>query len=820
MMSSENSGMSIKQSNEGIPPVHRSRNTPTHLAMDSPQVYKTSTDFSDPPGVPVSPSIRTSGGMELHNRKALPSGTPHSVQLVDDKEQLLFDDHEELASELDCPVDQALKVVAIVGNTGDGKSYTLNQTFFHGEEIFATSASQTTCTMGVWAAYLANKNCLLLDTEGLLGTSLNQNQHRRLLLKVFALSDVVIYLTKAARLHTDMFTILADASDAFGKHFRPDLEALAKRAGLPWTAGQLGPAVIVFQETRHTDPLDGYKLKRPPNSSNPSEMSEVPLNSEKKGPAAKVLEGRLSDLNRNVDSFSSLHYVGTQTKDSVTDFKPLASLIRKLLMDNSVRAPRKLQHIFIGLQSLNARFATDIPAADQHTFVDEYFTCPVTCDSCSVRCCLGVGHDLNEQGHTASIPYPQAGAKPAPAVGCQYNPKLKNKVYYCKDCYAHGMKTMVVPKTGDSVLDAARYVCSGYVLECPRHGIIYQSRSLWSCNPEPEDTSKVHWEVVHVWSGEKTILQGLHPFSQILVDSLASVSRQFGGLAGPPVRLLSDLLVDSMAPEYWQPNSVIKNCAICGFEFPDPAKDGTDYMTQARQQKKVDLRDEGRTVKSAPKTSTERHNSDPTFVGQQKPRPTATATNPNSEASSPLKKDTPLCNSDSQDLCKHHCRACGRGVCAACSTGSLPVPGFGNGPVRVCDECYEKLKGRSSQGQPSLGSGAHSSEDPAAGNQVYTGRKALELCSATVGSVPPLFTRFKDTLKGFARPDYWTPDELCKTCSVCDSPFGPSRRIHHCRACGRGVCEPCSSHRKPVPLRGLEQPHRVCDSCFKSSSND
>jgi zinc finger FYVE domain-containing protein 1 len=86
---------------------------------------------------------------------------------------------------------------------------------------------------------------------------------------VFALSDVVIYLTKAARLHTDMFTILADASDAFAKHFRPDLEALAKRTGLPWSAGQLGPAVVVFQETRHTDPLVGYKLKRSQISANP-----------------------------------------------------------------------------------------------------------------------------------------------------------------------------------------------------------------------------------------------------------------------------------------------------------------------------------------------------------------------------------------------------------------------------------------------------------------------------------------------------------------------------------------------------------------------
>ena len=34
------------------------------------------------------------------------------------------------------------------GNTGEGKSYTLNQTFFHGEEVFVTSPDQDSCTTG------------------------------------------------------------------------------------------------------------------------------------------------------------------------------------------------------------------------------------------------------------------------------------------------------------------------------------------------------------------------------------------------------------------------------------------------------------------------------------------------------------------------------------------------------------------------------------------------------------------------------------------------------------------------------------------------
>lgn len=36
---------------------------------------------------------------------------------------------------------------------------------------------------------------------------------------------------------------------------------------------------------------------------------------------------------------------------------------------------------------------------------------------------------------------------------------------------------------------------------------------------------------------------------------------------------------------------------------------------------------------------------------------------------------------------------------------------------------------------------------------------------------------------------------------------------HHCRACGQGVCGPCSTHIKPVPSRGWDHPVRVCDTC-------
>ena len=41
-----------------------------------------------------------------------------------------------------------------------------------------------------------------------------------------------------------------------------------------------------------------------------------------------------------------------------------------------------------------------------------------------------------------------------------------------------------------------------------------------------------------------------------------------------------------------------------------------------------------------------------------------------------------------EDLLKHHCRACGKIFCDRCSSKSRPVPSRGwDHPVRVCDTC-------------------------------------------------------------------------------------------------------------------------------------
>lgn len=78
--------------------------------------------------------------------------------------------------------------------------------------------------MGVWAAYSDIHNAIFLDSEGLLGSSSQEDRRTRLLLKIMAISDVIVYRTRAERLHNDMFTFLGDASDAYWKYFTPELK--------------------------------------------------------------------------------------------------------------------------------------------------------------------------------------------------------------------------------------------------------------------------------------------------------------------------------------------------------------------------------------------------------------------------------------------------------------------------------------------------------------------------------------------------------------------------------------------------------------------
>lgn len=178
-----------------------------------------------------------------------------SFLLVDEFERMQVENSEQFAQKLGCPADQLIKVVSIFGNTGEGKSHTLNYTFYSGKEIFKTSPAQSSCTIGIWASYDQSSKVICIDTEGLLGISENNNRRTRLLLKVLAVSDVIIYRTRAERLHNDLFTFLGDASRAYVHHFSKELRAASQRCNLSCTLSDLGPVIVIFHETVHTDTL-------------------------------------------------------------------------------------------------------------------------------------------------------------------------------------------------------------------------------------------------------------------------------------------------------------------------------------------------------------------------------------------------------------------------------------------------------------------------------------------------------------------------------------------------------------------------------------
>lgn len=253
-----------------------------------------------------------------------------SILLIDANEKLLVTSERNFLERLKIGDDvQKVKVVSIFGNTGEGKSYTLNQAFFNGENVFKTSADQLSCTLGVWAAYDPNLNVICLDTEGLLGITKKEDQRTRLLLKVLAVSDIVIYRTRAERLQRDMYTFLGGASKAYREHFEAALKQLRSTSDIDKSSTCLGPSVIIFHETKYTHTLQ-------------SSVSESPED---------ILRAWFNQLQLDIDAFSSLKYIGVQSKDTAaTSFTELKNAIQLELDNTTVRSARNPKFIYLTLK--------------------------------------------------------------------------------------------------------------------------------------------------------------------------------------------------------------------------------------------------------------------------------------------------------------------------------------------------------------------------------------------------------------------------------------------------------------------------------------
>jgi len=621
-----------------------------------------------------------------------------SFLLLDNSEQLSVDSATLFCTRLGCDATSTGKVISIVGNTGEGKSHTLNHTFFNGEEVFTTSNLQESCTSGVWASYDPNLQVVVLDTEGMLGLADNENIRTRLLLKVLAVSDIVIYRTKAERLHNDLFYFLGDASKAYSKHFKEELDRVGEQNSFSdsfeQSVSSLGPVVIVFHETMHTDILA--------KTSDPEQ----------------ILRDRFSALKQDISSFSRVRYVGTRSDVAGrTNFGILREELGRELCDSSVRSPRNITLVYQAFQLLNKKFSGSVVQSSHCSFPDEYFTCAAKCQSCETRCVKQMSH-IGE--HSAAV-----GKK------CIFSAQYENKIYTCQKCQENGRKCVVVPKASSSkegsFLGLAKFAWSGFVLECHKCGVIYRSRQQWYGNTDPEHQGVVHTEIAHVWPGVRS-LQGTQNAARRILDSMTMISGTVSDVSSAPAATLARWAADQVAPAYWRPNADIINCHTCnkrfepvdtihhcracgegfcgvcsGYQRPVPDR-GWGYLpvrvcrpcyhltdragSHTVETNEVQVRKVGETVVgtvSSLATALEF----PISILKDSARPDYWVPDHEISACAVCEKEIGAPAPGTQECSRvHHCRQCGQGVCNACSATRRPVPTRGwDTPVRVCDDC-------------------------------------------------------------------------------------------------------------------------------------
>jgi len=197
----------------------------------------------------------------------------------------------------------------------------------------------------------------------------------------------------------------------------------------------------------------------------------------------------------------------------------------------------------------------------------------------------------------------------------------------------------------------------------------------------------------------------------------------------------------------------------------------------------------------------------------------------------------------------------------------MPVPwrGWSNIPVRVCDQCFAReqkqefhlststslkefepsMKSNPNPNNQQKGHGkmpnqketekgdkamrgdivkvkqaqsAHTEAKPSETSGV-TARYVGEVVQSAVGLATGMLQYSKEIVVESARPAYWEADADITHCRKCKVKFDPRDyqhcTKHHCRACGKGFCDGCSSYNEIVPDRGWDYPVRVCETCVK-----
>jgi hypothetical protein len=778
---------------------------------------------------------------------------PRSFLLIDENELMQVESSEEFADKLGCDSTALVKVVSIFGSIGHGKSYTLNHTFYGSQEVFETSSSQDSCTIGIWAAYDEKRRVITLDTEGLLGVSANCQRRTRLLLKVLAISDIVIYRTRSERLEDNLFTFLGDASRVYVQHFSKEMKNAFQR--LPELNGhsisELGPVVIIFQETRDTEPL----------KSDGSQSRE------------SIIRSRFKTLGLTVEAFSAIEYVGIQTLVRPTNFDQLKVCIKRHIKNSSARTPRPISVVYTTLKTLNEKFNGNIEKTVPSMFPNQYLTCPTTCLSCNARCTNSMNHHRDGLGH-------QTDAK------CVYQHQFNNHILYCRACHERGETVFVTPKTCSSNespwVGLAKYAWAGYVLECPRCGVIHRSRQFWFGNKDNWEAT-VRTEIKHVWPGELNKMQAAQNAAQRVLDSVNYITETVTTISAKPTKMVSEWVADQIAPNYWIPNSMILHCALCNAEFgqydqkhhcrlcgnglcstcsskskPVPERGWGEtsvrvcdrcyeqsynltainslpplppmLMQMQMQGNSSTNNTNGYIVKSSQSCNDIQHkltgNKNNSTPSNSIPIPANRSVGCSSNNITPTPHSSSSIGSSSsgsnnQQLINEY-TATTTNNSPAKQNGSLNDSGsnqplmdlVSDSPMMMINTCSQQSSGSSSS---HLNGNDCTSATSGCNSSTITARKLGEVLQSTIKTVVSTAIDYPlGVIKDSARPDYWLPDSQIANCGLCKKDFNEQVTIHHCRRCGGGFCHECSTKSMPVPERGWgDASVRVCDKCYE-----
>lgn len=126
----------------------------------------------------------------------------------------------------------------------------------------------------------------------------------------------------------------------------------------------------------------------------------------------------------------------------------------------------------------------------------------------------------------------------------------------------------------------------------------------------------------------------------------------------------------------------------------------------------------------------------------------------------------------------------------------------------MCNDCHTYYGSKSTDNSLELDKPQHSNNS---NDKVSTRLVSEALANAMSSAV----NYSKNAITDATRPSYWVSDYQITHCHQCKNEFKPVAIKHHCRSCGEGFCDDCSSHKACVPSRGWDSPVRVCDHCYK-----